>query len=120
MGIQLVPDPTFQGRGTAPLVLKSEAMRKLHAAGQTVSQVAIFFDVSYHNAYATINPPRRAASSGTSTAPKPLTRERATQLSKSKLIAIATSKITDDSSRKRVIQASDELDRRYPGWLDAL
>lgn len=120
MSITLVPDPTYKGKGTPPMMVKAEAMRRLYASGESVSAIALRYGVSYYNAYGAINPPRKSAASGQSTAVKLLTPERATQLSKTRLIAIATAKQTTPDWIARKEAASDELDRRYPGWLDKL
>lgn len=120
MPIQLVPDPTWAGSGTAPLMVKSDAMRKLHAAGKTVSEVAVFFNSTYHQVYKVINPPRKDRTATSSREVKPLTATRLTQMTKKQLIAIATTKVKTESERKRAVAASNELDRRDPSWIDSL
>lgn len=102
------------------MMVKADAMRKLHAQGDTVQEIALRYGITYHNAYKAINPPRQRATAPRSTVEKPLTRERLSQLTKPRLIAIATSKVKTDTERKRVEAAAAELDRRDPNWLDNL
>lgn len=120
MPIQLVPDPTHTGKGPAPNIIKADAMRKLHAAGLSVSEIALRYAVSYHAAYKAINPPRKPVDSPASTARKVITPERATQLSKSQLLKIVQKRTSDAAELERIAVASNELDRRYPGWVDEL
>lgn len=116
--IVLVPDPTWQGKGEAPLMIRTYAMRKLFEAGKTVSEVALHFDTTYHNAYKAINPPRKRASDPKSTAVKPLTASRLTQLSKKQLEKIAYGKGKTPTELARIEAAADELIRRDPNWLE--
>lgn len=120
MPVSLVPDPTYVGKETAPLMVKAHAMRKLHEAGKSVSEVALYFGVTYHNAYKAINPRRQHARSEKSTVAKPLTPGRASQLTKRQLIAIATSKAKTEVDKKRIQSAADEMDRRDPDWINKL
>lgn len=116
----LVDDPLYKGHAPVPQVTRSQAMRRMHFnLGMSVGEVARHFGITYHLAYKQIQPPRLAAASPRSTAPKPLTTERLSTLSRSQLDTMAHAKGTNDPAiRKRVEAASDELDRRFPGWND--
>lgn len=116
----LVPDPTFKGKGEAPLMLRSEAMRKLFKAGMSVVDIAAHYGVRYGLAWKTINPPRQPATAKTSTGAKPLTKDRLAGLPKSRLLLIVEGPKKTPEQRARAASAADELDRRYPGWIDTL
>lgn len=117
-----MPDPTYAGSDPdrAPLMVRADAMRKLFRAGQTVKEVAAHFDVPYRLAYKAIQPPRRSSTDKASTATKPLTKERLANLSKGQLVKIVTSRPKTPAEIARVEAVSNELDRRYPGWVDDL
>lgn len=59
MSIIMVPDPTYAGRGTPPLTIRSWAMRALFEGGMEVGEIARKYEVTYSQAYRAINPPRQ-------------------------------------------------------------
>lgn len=122
MSIIMVPDPLWTGKGEAPGVIRSWAMRALAKQGMEVGDIARKYGVPYARAYRAVNPPRQRGSSPNSKATKPLTASRLKDLTKPQLIKIATQQIKagDTATRTRVQSAVDELDRRDPTWLDNL
>jgi transposase len=105
-------------------MVKSDAMRKLYAAGWTVGKIAEHYGVPYSRAYRAVNPPRRARSDPASTARKPLTKARLATMSKAQLrkilgthsrIKTASGKLIPNPhfNEADVQAASDEGDRRW-------
>lgn len=116
MSLIMVDDPDFKGKGPAPQLPRSWAMRKLFKQGVSVGDIGRRYDVSYALAWKSINPPRQAASSPTSKATKPLTKSRLKDMTKTQLEKIAYTKQSaidkDPALRGRVQAAVDELERR--------
>lgn len=116
MTIYLVPDPTWKGKGPAPTLVRSDAMRRMFKAGSSVTEVAEYFDVPYRQAYRAINPPRKRA--GQTTAAQALTPARLKNMSKGQLEKIATAHGKTPAALARIESATDELLRRDPHWLE--
>jgi hypothetical protein len=120
MPIYLVPDPTWQGKPPAPLMIRADAMRKMYKEGAAVSVVAQHFEVPYSIAYKAIKPPHKAAGQRGSNIGLPLTKSRLRGMNMSQLARIASKPGvrpgTPDGERAEAAQ--DELLRRDPKWLE--
>jgi hypothetical protein len=89
MPITLVPDPTWKGKPPAPLMVKSDAMRKLAGSGVPIQKIAELYGVPYGRVYKAVNPPRKAAGEPGSKVRMPLTPARAKTLTRKQLEKIA-------------------------------
>jgi hypothetical protein len=91
MPITLVPDPTWKGKPPreAPLMVASEAMRKLYKAGSSIQEIAEYFGSSYGRVWKAVNPPRKVAGEPGSTRRKPLTDARLATMTKGQVRHIA-------------------------------
>lgn len=123
MSIIMVVDPDYKGKDpespSAPRIPRAWAMRKLRTQGMSIGDIARKYEVPYAMAYKMINPPRQRASSSKSTTAKALTTERLSTMKRSQLEKIVYNRRAKTPSElKRVAAASDELDRRFPGWND--
>jgi hypothetical protein len=128
----LVDDPTYTGGGEAPQISRSDAMRRLAAEGLSINQISAFYEVPYQTAYVAV----RLRSVGTTTGgadikpragmgPSVPSKGALHEMSKAQLMRIVNTKQpkADDplieDKLARIQAAADELDRRYPGWIDA-
>lgn len=119
MAYVLVDDPLHSGRGPAPQILRTWAMRKLFdAGGVTVGDVARRYDVPYSAAYRAINPERKPAPARSGAASK---RDRI--LDPELIKSVKTSELKKIVRRKgaslsdpRDAAAYAELERRDPKW----
>lgn len=117
----LVDDPLYKGKPPVPQLARGQAMRRMYEQlSMSVGDIARHFGITYQLAYKQINPARLPAGAAASTMTKPLTPDRLSSLSKSRLVQIATAKTKDPTGLRRAEQAADELDRRYPTWVDEL
>jgi hypothetical protein len=130
MPITFVPDPTSKiakkcptcGQ-EAPLLIRSDAMRKLFAAGTPIQEIAELYGIPYHRVWRAVNPPRRPAGQPGSKIRTELTVARAKTLTKRQLTAISNTRsriknavgksIDNPSYRARDVEiAIEELERR--------
>lgn len=132
MPITFVSDPTWKlakkcptcGQ-EAPLLVKSDAMRKLAKTGATIQEIAELYSIPYGRVYKAVNPPRKAAGQPGSKIRMELTATRAKTLTNKQLNVIANTRqriknktaagklINNPSFRERDVElAIEELERR--------